>query len=95
MAIWSAAHWAMSCQPGDTLMIAGPYGAIKLIDPDADWFFLAGDTTALPALSCNLEQLSPTAKGVAVIDILEEGDRQPLLAPEGVRLYGFMVEKPF
>ena len=78
-----ASHWAANAQEGDQIMIAGP-GPIKPLNHSADWFFLAGDMTALPALSCNLERLPQDAKGYAVIEIAEAADQQTLVKPEGI-----------
>ncbi|CAM3805914.1 siderophore-interacting protein [Parendozoicomonas haliclonae] len=78
-----ASRWASSCEAGDTICIAGP-GPVKLIHPEAEWFFLAGDITALPAISCNLEQLPQDAKGVAIIEVPDLADQQNLQAPAGI-----------
>ena len=80
-----ASHWAANAQEGDQIMIAGP-GPVKHLNQSADWFFLAGDMTALPALSCNLERLPLDAKGYAVIEITEEADQQILVKPEGIHI---------
>lgn len=70
-----ASKWVMLSQVGDAIEIDGP-GATKLVDNSADWFFLAGDMTALPAISVNLEQLPDTAKGYAVLEIIDPRDQQ-------------------
>jgi NADPH-dependent ferric siderophore reductase len=80
-----ASDWARQTKPGDTLNIAGP-GPTKLVNNDADWFLIAGDMTALPAISCNLEQLPATARGYAVIEIIEEADKQTLDVPAGMEI---------
>lgn len=80
-----ASRWARNCLPGDTICIAGP-GDIKLINPDGEWFFMAGDMTALPAISCNLEQLPGNATGVAIIELLANSDQQQLVVPEGMEV---------
>ncbi len=80
-----ASAWSRQCQPGDTLLIGGP-GPVKLINDQADWYFLAGDMTALPAISHNLEQMPEDAKGYAVISIISEADKQELKKPQGIEL---------
>lgn len=80
-----ASGWARSVQPGDSISIAGP-GPVKLVNNEADWFLLAGDMTALPAISCNLEQLPASARGVAVIEIIDEADKQELAIPAGMEI---------
>ncbi len=80
-----ASAWARRAQPGDPINLRGP-GEKKLADPEADWYLLAGDMSALPALAVNLEHLPRDARGYAVIEVLSEEDRQPLVHPPGVEL---------
>lgn len=80
-----ASHWAKTTQIGDTILIGGP-GAKKLINHEADWFLLAGDMTALPAITVNLAQLPEDAEGYAVIEVLSEDDIQPLQKPKNIML---------
>lgn len=80
-----ASKWAQSSKSGDSLVIGGP-GPVKLVNNEADWFFIVGDMTALPALSCNLEQLPDSAKGYAFIEVMSELDIQDLKAPAGVSI---------
>jgi NADPH-dependent ferric siderophore reductase len=75
-----ASSWANKCALGDCIYVAGP-GKIKQLDPQANWYFLVGDMTALPAISVNIEGLPSDAKGYAVIEILHENDKQILQAP--------------
>ena len=88
-----ASTWAQQAQPGDRIRVAGP-GARKLVNPDADWFLLAGDMTALPAISVNLETLPADARGYAVIEVLDEADIQPLQCPENVELHWVVNPEP-
>ncbi len=53
----------------------------------ADWFLLAGDMTAPPAISCNLEAISPAAKGHAVIEINSADDKQEVKKPENIKVH--------
>lgn len=80
-----ASTWANHCVIGDRIIVNGP-GAVKLVDNTADWFFIAGDMTALPAISVNLEQLPSDAKGYAVIEIIDEADKQTINAPDGIQI---------
>ncbi|WP_321385730.1 siderophore-interacting protein [uncultured Vibrio sp.] len=80
-----AARWAMAAQKGDTINIVGP-GSISNLNTDAEWFFMAADMTALPALSAKIRTLSGEAKGYAVISVLSAADIQPLHAPAGMEL---------
>ncbi|PFG58680.1 NADPH-dependent ferric siderophore reductase [Vibrio sp. ES.051] len=80
-----AARWAMAAQKGDTINIVGP-GNIARLNTDAEWFFMAADMTALPALSAKIRTLPEHAKGYAVISVLSPADIQPLHAPAGIDL---------
>ncbi|RXJ74230.1 NADPH-dependent ferric siderophore reductase [Veronia nyctiphanis] len=78
-----AARWAQNVRAGETINIAGP-GLIQSLNLEADWFALAADMTALPALTAKIKQLPKNAKGFAVIKVLTEEDIQPLSAPDGM-----------
>lgn len=80
-----ASAWASQARAGDPIRIRGP-GEKKLADPDADWFLLAGDMSALPALAVNLERLPDTATGHVVVEVPSEEDRQPLDHPPGMEV---------
>ena len=78
-----ASAWARQCQLGHSMTIRGP-GEKKLVDPTADWFLLAGDLSALPALAVNLEQLPSDARGYALIEVPSAEDIQSLAAPADI-----------
>lgn len=80
-----AARWAMAAQKGDTINIVGP-GSISNLNTEADWFFMAADMTALPALSAKIRTLPEEAKGYAVISVLSPADIHPLHAPADMEL---------
>ena len=61
-------------------MIGGP-GPRKLVHDTADWYLLVGDMTALPAISGNLELLPDTARGTAIIEVMDQSDIQELAKP--------------
>ena len=88
-----AATWAQHAQPGDSILIGGP-GPKKKLNPDADWYLIAGDMTALPAISVNLEQLPDQASGYAVLEVLSEADIQPLKVPANVQLIWLINPHP-
>lgn len=88
-----ASAWGAKCVVGDEIDIAGP-GPVKLVDIEADWFFLAGDMTALPALSVNLEKLPADARGHAVIEVVSESDIQSLDVPPGMELHWIVNPHP-
>ena len=81
----AAGPWAATAQPGQPMYLMGPSGAYSP-DPAADWYLLAGDETALPAISVALESLPANAIGRVFIEISEPEDEVPLTAPEGVQI---------
>lgn len=88
-----ASAWAMHASVGDAIPVGGP-GPKKLVDFSADWFLIAGDMTALPALSVNVEQLPRNARGYVAIEILDSGDVQELPFPEGVEVHWVVNPHP-
>jgi NADPH-dependent ferric siderophore reductase len=81
----AAGLWAATAEPGQPVYVMGPSGAYAP-DPAADWHLLAGDETALPAISVALEALPANAIGQALIEIAGPEDEIPLTAPQGVRI---------
>lgn len=88
-----AARWISKVKAGDDVAILGP-GACKRLNQDADWFLLAGDMTALPAISVNLELLPEDARGIAVLEVLDEADKVELAKPENVEVIWLENNEP-
>ena len=88
-----ASAWAANAKVGDSMTIDGP-GPKKLLDNSADWFLLAGDMTALPAISANLKNLPDNAMGYAVIEILDEQDKQELQKPASMAIHWVVNSLP-
>ena len=72
-----ASSWAAQAQPGQALILAGP-GPSYQIDPDADWFFLAGDDAALPAIETILDALPANARVRVVLEVADEHEERAL-----------------
>lgn len=81
-----ASDWAVNAQPGSEILIGGP-GPKKLINKDADWFLLAGDMTAMPAIKVNLAHLSEDARGYVILEVVDESDIQPLNLPPDIEVH--------
>lgn len=74
-----ASAWARSAQPGSRLGIIGPEPgvtpkALQYSPADADWQLLAGDDTALPALTTIIESLPAGTVTRAFIQVSDAGD---------------------
>jgi NADPH-dependent ferric siderophore reductase len=76
-----AATWAAAARPGSRAAVAGggPLG-----DRPAGTVVLAGDETALPAISRILADAAPSTRGVALLEVADAAEEQPLPAPAGV-----------
>lgn len=81
-----AVSWAQTVRPGDKIAAGGP-GPAKLLPSGADWYLVAGDMTALPAMAVAIEALPEHAVGHAVIEIQTEEDRQDVRHPEGFEIH--------
>jgi len=78
-----ATLWAMTVKPGEQIAVAGP-GSVKRINLAGDWFILAGDATALPAISANLTLLPEEARGYVIVELLDKADQQRFTLPENL-----------
>jgi NADPH-dependent ferric siderophore reductase len=65
-----ASTWASQAAVGQTLTIAGP-GRNYAVDPSADWFLLAGDDTAIPAIATILETLPASARATVFVEVVD------------------------
>lgn len=70
-----ASSWAADASIGDKLVIGGPRGSL-VIPAAFDWYLLAGDETALPALGRRIEELPAGSKVVAVIEVADATEEQ-------------------
>jgi NADPH-dependent ferric siderophore reductase len=71
----SGATFALEAEQGAVVGMTGPGGSELR---EADWYLLAGDETALPAIGRMLEEMPAGKKAVALIEIADEGERQEL-----------------
>src|SRR5690606_8894208 len=76
-------RWAINAKPGDIVGVRGPTGRPV---PEADWYLLVGDETALPAIARTLETLPAAARGVALIEVADEGERQAIEHQTGIEV---------
>lgn len=88
-----AAPWSVKAKTGDAITLMGP-GPTKFINLNADYFLLAADMTALPALTANLKTLADNATGKVFIEILTESDKQNLQKPEDIEIHWIINKAP-
>lgn len=72
-----ATDWAAQAAAGQRLGVLGPRGS--LVNPyDFDWYLLAGDETALPAIGAWLEQVPAEAAVTAFVEVADAAVEQPM-----------------
>ena len=80
-----ASTWAEQARVGQHLHIGGPRGS--MIVPDIfDSYLLIGDETAIPAIARRLDELPAGRKVLAVIEIANAAEQQPLASAAEVEV---------
>jgi len=79
----AASDWAERAGPGDEVLVGGPRGSMR-IEGRPDWWLLAGDLTALPAIRRFLGDV-PAEAAVDVIVLAEDPADERALGPVGGR----------
>jgi NADPH-dependent ferric siderophore reductase len=80
-----AGPWAAAAAVGDEVLISGPGGGYSP-DPAAGWHLLAGDESALPAISAALERMPDGAAVDAFIEVHGPADELAELAAFAERI---------
>jgi NADPH-dependent ferric siderophore reductase len=81
-----AATWAAQARPGDFLGVGGPRGSF-IVPDDFDWYLLAGDETALPAIGRRLDELPASAQVFVVAEVANAAEEQQFATRARVELY--------
>lgn len=80
-----ATTWADRTSPGDSVHVGGPSCSLG-IPIDYDWFMVAGDETALPAIGRLLDELPADARAQVFIEVADEVHRQDLRELPGIEV---------
>lgn len=88
-----ATRFALNAQSGDRVGIAGP-SKPKLVNTAADWFLIAGDMTALPAIEANVKQLPMDSAGYLVIEVQEQADKRDFALPGSLNIQWLINPEP-
>lgn len=80
-----ASTWAEQATPGQKLTIAGP-GRCYAVDPEAEWFVLMGDDSAIPAISTILEVLPASARALVYLEVPHSEEERPLSTRADARI---------
>ncbi len=78
-------RWARSVVAGDRVRARGPRSPVRLW-PGRDWYLLAGDETAMPAILHMLETLPAGATARAFVEIADPEDRMEAAIRPGAAL---------
>lgn len=81
-----ASTWAAQAAIGQSLMIGGP-GRNYVVDPSAEWFVLVGDDSAIPAMATILENLPPTVRATAFVEVVDAGDEHPFYSGSNATIH--------
>lgn len=76
--------WAMQAAPAMKVGIMGPVGRPVR---QADWYVMGADETGLPALARMLETFPAETRGVAFVEIADEGEKQEINNATGIELH--------
>lgn len=88
-----ATAWAAGAEPGDKLGVGGPRASF-VVHGTYDWYLLAGDETALPAIGRRLEELPQGARAVAFLEVANAAERQDLATAADLELHWLLREDP-
>ena len=72
-----ATSWAAQAEPGQWLGVGGPRASLLTPD-DYDTYLLAGDETALPAISRHLEELRPGVRAFVLLEVADGAEERHL-----------------
>jgi NADPH-dependent ferric siderophore reductase len=73
--------WASAVRAGDTAVISGQPGGAYAPETDVDWYLIAGDEAALPAIATLLEEMPASARTYVIIEVLNGEEEQELPTP--------------
>jgi NADPH-dependent ferric siderophore reductase len=80
-----ASNWAANAVPGHYLGMSGPRHS-RMITGRVDWYLLAGDETGLPSIARRLEGLPADTRAIAVIEVANAEEEQPIESPADLQL---------
>ncbi|MDQ0895504.1 siderophore-interacting protein [Agromyces ramosus] len=88
-----ASRWIAAARVGDPMLLVAPDATSE--EPSGGWewnpgaartLLIAGDETAVPAMSVILEQLPADARGAVFLEVPDAADALELVAPDGVEV---------
>jgi NADPH-dependent ferric siderophore reductase len=70
-----ATAWAAQARPGNFIGVGGPRGSF-IVPDDFDWYLLAGDEAALPAIGRRLEELPAGTRAIVLAEVADADEEQ-------------------
>jgi len=64
----AAISWLQQVEAGDEVYVVGPAGPVA-VDPNADWYLIAGDESAIPAIVTMLQSLPASLPKTVLIEV--------------------------
>ncbi|MDF2980112.1 MAG: Siderophore-interacting protein, partial [Actinomycetospora sp.] len=81
-----AGAWAATARPGLKVGVLGPRGS-EVVDDTLDWYVLAGDETALPAIGRWLAELPAGARAEVFCEVADAAEEQELASAADVTVH--------
>ena len=81
-----AGAWAASAVPGLRVGVLGPRGS-EVVADDLDWYVLAGDETALPAIGRWLSELPAGARAEVFCEVADAAEEQEFVSDADVTVH--------
>ncbi|MFF5180560.1 siderophore-interacting protein [Micromonospora sp. NPDC000316] len=88
-----ATRWARRASVGDEIALVGPdagydgnHGGVEFRPAGTGCVLLAGDETAVPAISAICERLAPHTRGIVMLEVPDADDVLPLTTPPQVEV---------
>jgi NADPH-dependent ferric siderophore reductase len=78
--------WATKVSAGDTAVIGGQPGGAYLPETNVDWYLIAGDEAALPAMGTLLEVLPSTMRSYVFAEVLNQKEEMELASPSQLKV---------
>ncbi len=73
--------WAQQAEPGQVVAVSGKMGGTYKIDTEADWYLIAADDSALPAVATLLEALPASCAAHVFVEVGNKDEELDMESP--------------
>lgn len=88
-----ASAWAINCKEGDVLGVMMHDGKTELY-PESESYLLVCDATGIPVIGAILETLPENAKGICIIEVYDESEKQKLSTHANIEMIWLYNKHP-